>query len=332
MRLMRFGKLLLLSGLVAVMALTLAACSSDEEKPVLVFSDLDWNSAQIQNGIARKIAEVGYGYETDAIFGGTVPLMQALTSGETNITMEIWLPNQQAAYDTAEAEGTIVWIGNSLEDNWQSMFVIPQYFADANPGLQSVEDLKKEEYWSQLVTPASKGKARLITCIPGWECENVNIKKIDAYGLNDTVELINPGSGAALDAEITAALEKRDPVLFYYWGPTTLTHKIESEFGGYKILEEPPYSEECWAADGGCAYPTAEVGIVVRTELQDSAPDIVNFLAKWDFSAGNQLAAEGYMNESGADFPAVATWFLQNTTEWKSWVTDDAVENIESGL
>lgn len=323
------GVLALLS-LMAVFLFVVAACGSDEEKPTLIFSDLNWDSAQVQNAIARKIVELGYDYETDAVFGGTVPLMQALTNGDTNVTMEIWLPNQQEAYDTALAAGTITPIGNSLEDNWQSAFIIPQYVADANPGLQSVQDLR--DHYEIFVTPDSKGKARLLNCVPGWECETINGLKLEAYGLTDVVELINPGSGEALAAEVRASFDKKEPVLFYYWGPTTLVHELDTRLGGYKILEEPPYSEACWDGDNGCAYPTAEVIIVLRTDLADEAPDLVAMFTKWDFNAGNQLAAEGYMADSGADFAEVADWFLLNTEEWKSWVTTEARDKILEAL
>ena len=300
------------------------------EKPKLIFSDLNWDSAQIQNAVARFILENGYGYETDAVFGGTIPLMEALTRGDTNISMEIWLPNQQEAYDAAIAQGTITSIGNSLEDNWQSAFIIPQYTADANPGLRSVDDLP--EYMELFVTTDSRGKARLITCIPGWECEGVNEKKLVAYGLEDTVELVNPGSAEALNAEILSAFENEEDVLFYYWGPTTLSHKLNTEFDGYVVLEEPPYTAECWAADSGCSYPTAEVLVTVRSELLDSAPDAVDFLKKWDWSASNQLAAEGYFVDMGAEYGDVATWWLANNDAWKSWVTSEATAKIEAAL
>lgn len=297
-------------------------------KPVLIFSDLNWDSAQIQNGIARYILEEGYGYETDAVFGGTLPLMQALMDGDTNITMEIWLPNQQAAYDTAIAAGTITAIGNSLEDNWQSGFIIPQYTADANPGLLKVSDLKKPEYSSLFVTPDSKGKARNLGCIPGWECEVVNEKKILAYGLEDSVMVVNPGSGEALAAEVRAAFTKKEDILFYYWGPTTLSNDLVKDLGGYVKLEEPAYSVECWEADTGCAYPTAEVLIVVRSELVDSAPDVVAFLKNWDFNAGNQLAVEGHIADSGAEYDEAAVWFVNNTEEWKSWVAAGVADKV----
>lgn len=296
------------------------------EKPVLIFADLNWNSAQMQNAIARLILEDGYGYETEAIFGGTVPMFQALVNGDVNVSMEIWLPNQLAAYESALASDTIASIGKSLEDNWQSSFIIPQYTADANPGLTSVTDIP--DYMDLFVTPDSKGKARLITCIPGWECETVNENKIVAYGLEDSVELINPGSGAALEAEIRSAFQKNEDVLFYYWGPTTLSNDLNADFGGYLVLDEPDYSVACWEDDFGCAYPTAEVLITVRSELLESAPDAVEFFKKWDFSAPNQLAAEGYQGETQAEFAEVAKWFVLNTEDWKTWVAAGVADKV----
>ena len=94
---------------------TPTAMMMDEEKPTIIFSDLDWNSAQIQNSIARRILELGYGYETEAIFGSTIPLMQALVGGDTNVSMEIWIPNQQEAWDEATTNGDVIEVGKSLE-------------------------------------------------------------------------------------------------------------------------------------------------------------------------------------------------------------------------
>ena len=214
-----------LLSLMVVFLFAAGACAGEEEKPTVIFSDLNWDSAQLQNAIAARIVETGYGYPTDKVFGATVPLMEALTRGDTNVTMEIWLPNQQEAYDTAIAEGTIKPVGNSLEDNWQSAFIIPQYVADANPGLQSVQDLR--DHVELFETPDSNGKARLLNCPPGWECEITNTKQVAGYGLDDVVELVNPGSGEALEAEIRGSYERQEPVLFYYWGAHYLEQRPE---------------------------------------------------------------------------------------------------------
>ncbi len=310
----------------------MAAECPDDSKPEIVFTDLDWTSGLIQAAIAEQIVLNGYCYPTDGILLSTIPGMQALVNGDTHISMEIWIPNQLEAWSTALEQGTVENAGKSLEDNWQATFVIPQYTKDANPGLVSVEDLKKEEYYSLFETVDSEGKARLLNCIPGWECENVNLEKIESYGLEDYVESINPGSGAALEAEIRASLEKEEDVLFYYWGPTTLMHDAQTKYGGYYILEEEEYSDECWETGKKCAYGLAEVYIGINSDLNTIAPDLIPFLEAWDFNAGNQLTAEGYKAETNADIDDVAVWFLQNTEEWKTWVPEDVAANVLHNL
>ena len=301
-------------------------------KPRLVFSDVSWDSVQIQNAIVRKIAELGYGYETDAIYGDTIPLFEVLVRGDTNITMEIWLPNQHESYEAALASGAIVDLGKSLADNWQSAFIIPRYTKDANPGLVSVEDLRKPEYMELFVTPDSGGKARALGCLSGWSCAYVNEEKLVAYGLSEFVSSQDPGSHAALDAEIIAAFERGEDVLFYYWAPTTLTDRLEKEFGGYYILEEPEYTDACWAADKGCAYATNEIHIAVRTELLEEAPDIVELLRNWDFNEALFIAAANYLDETDASYDEVAVWWLRNTDEWKEWVAPGVADKVLAGL
>ena len=54
-------------------------------KETIVFSDLDWSSAQIQNRIAQYIVENGYGYPTSVVYGSTLPLFQGLRAGDTQV-------------------------------------------------------------------------------------------------------------------------------------------------------------------------------------------------------------------------------------------------------
>ena len=127
------------------------------DKRELVFAGLNWDSALVQNGVARYIVENGYGYPTSQIEGSTIPLFQGLRKGDIDITMEIWLPNQNVAWNEAIKDGEVFSVGRSLEDNWQSTFIIPGYLADANPGLVNVQDLKKDEFKSLFTEPDSGG-------------------------------------------------------------------------------------------------------------------------------------------------------------------------------
>ena len=75
-----------------------------EERETIIFSDLNWTSAQVQNRIAQYIVEKGYGYPTDVVFGATLRCFNGLRAGDTHVTMEIWLPNQDEAWAEAQAE------------------------------------------------------------------------------------------------------------------------------------------------------------------------------------------------------------------------------------
>ena len=225
-------------------------------KETIVFSDLNWDSPQLQNRIAMFIVEKGYGYPVDTIFGATIPLFAGLIKGDTQVTMEIWLPNQQEAWDKAVSQGQVIAVGKSLDDNWQSDFVVPQYVLDENPGLRSVQDLR--EFKDLFVTPDSKGKARLVTCLIGWSCEEIAEKKMAVYGLEDVVELVQPGSTAAVFASLEGSYLKGEPWLGFMWGPTKLAAELD-----LAILEE----QDCAVGAGpetGCAYPTARVLVAVH--------------------------------------------------------------------
>lgn len=295
------------------------------EKDLITFSDLNWPSAEIQTRIAKYIVEHGYGYPTDTVSGDTISMWEGLINNDTDVTMEIWLPNQQEVWNEAIETGVVLDVGKSLEDNWQG-FVVPQYVRDANPGLVSVTDLP--DHMDLFVTPDSKGKARLVTCIPGWECERVNANKVVAYGLDDSVELVNPGSGAALFADLEATYARGENWLGYLWGPT----KPSAELDLY-ILEEPGYTDECWADDQGCAYPTAEIKIAVHESLIERAPDLVQFFRRWNFTAATHIDTETWMTQNNESPDEAALYYLENFGDvWKGFVPDDVAERVNAAL
>ncbi|PZC47299.1 MAG: glycine betaine/proline transport system substrate-binding protein [Chloroflexi bacterium] len=297
-------------------------------KDVIIFSDLNWDSIQLQNRIAMFIVENGYGYPVDTVTGNTISGFVGLEQGDMHVTMEIWLPNQQVVWDKAIRRGDIQSVGSSLDDNWQSAFVIPTYVAEANPGLKTVADLKKPEYMNLFVTPDSRGKARLVTCVPGWECEKTNENKIVAYGLEDVIDLRNPGSGAGLFADLEGAYQRGDNWLGYLWGPTKPAAELD-----LTLLEEPEYSDACWAADQGCAYPSAAVLVAVHSSLPPRAPDVVEFLRNWDFTAAAQVSAEGWMADNNESVDAAALWYLANQQDiWTQMVPADVASKIIAAL
>ena len=298
-------------------------------KETIIFGDLNWSSPLLQNRIAQFIVEKGYGYPTDVKFGATLPLFQGLQNGDTDVAMEIWLPNQQEAWDKAQAEGAVLSVGTSLGSDWQSAFVIPAYLQEQYPELDSIEDLREDQYKQLFATAETGGKARLVSCIIGWACEEVNAAQIEGYGLLDHVEIINPGDGAALNADLIGAYEKGEPWLGYQWGtndPSLLLDLVR--------LEEPAYSNECWYTNKACAYRDATVLIAVNPDLPGEAPDVVDFLRNWDFNIEVYKEAARWAEENDVNDPKVtALWWLNDKGDiWESWVTSEAAAKVKAAL
>ena len=298
-------------------------------KEAIIFGDLNWSSALLQNRIAQYIVEKGYGYPTEVKFGATLPLFQGLQNGDTHVTMEIWLPNQDEAWNDAREEGAVLSVGQSLGKDWQSAFVIPAYLQEQYPDLDSIEDLKDQQYKDLFKTAESGDKARLVSCIIGWACETVNAAQIEGYGLNEHVHIVNPGDGAALNADLYGAYERQEPWLGYQWGTNDPALKLD-----LVRLEEPAYSDQCWFTTKACAYEDATILIAVNPDLPGRAPDVVEMLRHWDFNINIYKAVVRWQGDNpDANVNNTAMWWLNNNADiWGGWVTDEAAEGIQAAL
>ena len=296
----------------------------DSRKEPIIFSNLNWTSAEVQNQIVSYIVNNGYGYPVDLIDGDTVSLWQGLLNGDTHVTMEIW-PAQQQWIDELEDDTVITLLGDSLDENWEG-WVIPQYVKDENPGLVSVTDIP--DYAELFVTADSRGRARFTSCIAGWSCAQVNEKKFDSYGLRDSLYIVDPGSGAALFADLEASYDRGDAWLGYIWGPTKPTATLDL----YR-LEEPEWTQECWDSGKACAYPASAVRIAVASELVDRAPDVVEFLRAWDFKANEQVGTDIWMSDNDETPEAAAIYYLRTYRDiWSAFVPDDVAAKVDAAL
>ena len=286
----------------------------------ITFVESAWSSIQLQTYIARYMLENGYGYTTESEFAPITQQPALLLSGEAQVVMEAWLlPGNR--WDQPLEEGDLVNLGASLGSDWQSAFVIPAYMQEQYPGLDHVNDLKEQQYKSLFATPETGGKARLVTCIPGWSCEETNRLQIEGYGLGDHVHIVNPDSGADLFASINGAYENREPWLGYMWAtgdPALLLELVR--------LEEPPCQ---------CAYQDTDVVIVAHPDLLDYAPEAAEVLRKWDFAIDPHLKS---VTRWRADNPGASIedmglyWLRNNEATWSGWVTSEAAAGIRTAL
>ena len=306
-----------------------AAPGAGGGKPVIVFADLNWESALLQNRIAQYIVEKGYGYPTDVRFGATRPLFRGLQDGYVDVLMEVWLPNQNDAWEAARDSGGVISLGQSLGRDWQSAFVIPAYLQAQYPELDSVADLKDPRYRELFATAETGGKARLVSCVIGWACETVNARQIEGYGLSDYVAIVNPGDGAALNDSLYDAYARGEPWLGYQWGTNDPALLLE-----LARLAEPAYTDQCWHTTGACAYQDATVLIAANPNLPAEAPEVAAMLREWDFNVEVYKGVARWQRDNpDADLEQAAVWWLNNNGGvWGQWVTAEAGAAIRAAL
>lgn len=319
------GPALLAAALVATLACA-AACVFPKDR--IVFNELGWDSALSQNRIAQYIVEKGYGYPTDVIEGGTTAAIPALRRGDSDVMMELWLPNASEAWEEAAATGKAVSLGESLSKLSQSAFMIPAYLQDAHPELDSVEDLKEEQYQLLFATAESGGKARLVSCPDGWACNAVNALQVDSYGLSDHVHIVVPESEAALHGDLFDLYEEEEPWLGYLDSSMAPSLKLDMV-----QLQEPPFSDQCWATTKACAYDETTILIAARTELLISAPEVAGMLRKWELDIDHYASMTIWRIDNDASHADTAIWWLENNPDvWRQWVTDEAAVAIQEAL
>lgn len=340
---------LMIASLALVLPLVLAACGNGDDDDdngdageatwddEIVFADQGFDSAIFHNRVMQYVIEHGYDYETDTIPAETVTMARGIVDNDIQVVSEMWLDQIPALVEGIE-DGEIVDYGTNYGESIQGFFV-PTYMIEGDeergiepmtPDLEHVDDLP--QYADLFEAAENPNVGRFYNCISSWECARINEAKFEAYGLDESYEPFDPGSGPALATSLVSAYEQGEPWFGYYWAPTWV-------FAQYDLtqIEEPEYTDECWEeifeGDVACAYPSVRVHIGASDEFDEAAPEISDFLENYDSSMEETNEVLFYMNENDAEAEEAAIWWLEEHEEiWTAWVTDEAVEGVQAAL
>ncbi|MEJ8824436.1 ABC transporter substrate-binding protein [Variovorax humicola] len=332
---------------IAVAALALCAgaqaapqCGSD--KP-LRFAGITWESGQFYTSLIRTILESGYGCKTEVVNGSTAATETALVSGDLQLWVEQW--NRTDIIKKGVEGGKIKLVGDLLADGGATEgFFVPDYVVNGDakrgieasaPDLRTVADMPK--YKELFADDEELGKGRFLNCPTGWDCEKINNQKFKAYKLDSSYTNFRAGTGSALDAAVSSAVERGKPVLFYYWSPASL-------MGKYKFVQikEPDYNQKCWEtikdprAKEVCpsATPNSRLTVGMSTALIQSDPEVVSLIEKVQVKPETINASIARMaGEKKVPADVVTKEFLKaNPAVWSAWVTPAAAAKLTEAL
>ncbi len=303
-------------------------------KPVIRLYDGRWESIRANNAIAKIIIEKGYGYPVEIVELTEPGLREAFVKGEINVNLEMWQQDMVDWYRELEREGTIINLGMTFESGPQ-FWIIPAWVSKKYD-IRTVFDMKK--HWRLFTNPENPSRGVFYNCIVGWECAEVNAVKMGAYGLDKYYDIVTPGSQAALEAAFERGQKRHAPVFGYYWAPTPLYSGYE-----WRVLEEPPYSDECWKKifkavrnkslrpiDHACGYQDMPVDKVVHKNLAADAPDVTAMLKRMNVGLESLNRTLSYFKHSkSGDWDKAGQYYIRNYEErWKTWVSPDAYARV----
>lgn len=316
--------------------LALSAASACELDRPIRLAGLDYDSAAFHTTMARTILEKGFGCKTERVPGATIPLVNGLARGDVDITMEIWLANPVQPWIDAERDRKVVRLGTTFPDATEGWYVPRALVEGPNakaPTLRNVSDLVAHK--ALFPDPDNPSKGLFYNCVPGWQCELVNTKKLTAYGLEAHFTNVRPGASEALVAAIDSGLKRGRPVLFYHWSPSWLV-------GAHDLvkLEEPGFDREIWAKmlaearpDRATAYPVSEVVIGANARFVDAAPQIATFLRAYRSSSAETSAALAAGRAAGISVEQATLRYMKEKPEtWRRWVPAEIASRVANAL
>lgn len=312
----------------AFAAMTAFGASSAQACGKVSITEMDWASSQVVTAVAAFLMQQGYGCDVQKVPSSTVPALTSLTeTGEPDILTEVWA-NSTPVYEKLLAEGKLVELADVLSDGGVEAWWIPNYLAESNPELTTIEGILKN--------PAAVG-GKFHDCPSGWACDiinNNNLKAIDAAG--NGLERFQHGSGETLQTSIAAAFADKAPWFGYYWAPTAVLGKypmVQVKVGEYDADAHKCNGDSDCADPKFSAYPKSKVVTAASGPFTKREPEIVELLKNISFTNAQMGEVLAWRLDNNASNEEAAVYFLTNYKDvWAGWLSDGAKAKLAAVL
>lgn len=297
-------------------------------------AEMNWGSAAVVAHIDKIVLERGFGCKVSLVPGDTVPTFTSMVAeGQPDMAPEFWINAVRGQLAKATADGSLVLGAEVLEDGAVEGWWVPKFVIDANPTIRTVDDaLARPDLFP---SPKDPQRGALYGCPEDWACRATTANLFKAFGAEEkNFELVEPPTGAELDASIANAFETQTGWLGYYWAPTAILGKypmVKLSFGvGYNKAEW----DDCTAI-ANCpspqrnTYPTSQAYTLVTQAFTEKAEDAMSYIRsrRWSNAMINGILA--WQLENKASNAETAEYFLDSHREvWAKWMLPMIAQRI----
>ncbi|WP_170603435.1 ABC transporter substrate-binding protein [Ruegeria arenilitoris] len=311
-----------MTNLVAAVALCTAGGASAQE--TVKIGDLTWTGATAIGHVIQAVIEGPLGSEAEIVEGlsdgSVIAAGMDKGDGSVDVYTDLWMPNRQGIWDQYVDGAKTVGVNQPYLGT--QMMYVPSYLADQ---VATVDDLKKPEI-AAMFDKDGNGKGEYWAGDAGWKSTRMWQVKFKDYGLDELWEPeILPD--ATFKAQLKTAIQREQPILFYYWTPEWVHAAYEispiGEPERYEGCEDHNLDAEDWLETSkfDCASSDAMIYVAYSKSLEDRNPPVAKFLSQMqlDPAVVNQWILQiGRDEEDPRD--VAENWVAENMDVVNGWI------------
>ncbi|MGB0383807.1 MAG: glycine betaine ABC transporter substrate-binding protein [Ardenticatenaceae bacterium] len=307
---MLIRKLFMLTMLLLVSSL-MAACGGDEAKQDITLVENPWPASELNVAVAKIIIEKELGNKVEVLALDENAQWDAIAAGDIDASLEVW-PSGHSERITEYIDnlGTVE-NGGALGPLGEIGWYVPTYVIEENPALATWEGY--QDAGTQFATAETGDLGRFLGADPSWVQHDEKI--ISNLGL--PFQVVWAGSEDALLAEVSSAVSRQEPVLFYFYSPHAIFQEID-----LSPVELPAYSDDCYADEAAidCAYPEDKLMKIFSAKLKEKDSDVHTFLSNMNYGSDAQIEMLAKFNEGQLATEAAQAWVDANEDVWRAWL------------
>lgn len=298
----------------------------------IIMAQPTWDTGWFHTEIYRQmLGELGY-TTPDTMTLDNPAFYQAVAFGDVTLWVDGWFPMHNS-YAPIFSSGAEV-LGMVAQGGAMEGYLVDKATSE-RLNVKSLDDFKRPEV-QEAFDRNGDGKADLVACPPGWNCEITIGHHLDAYELKDHVQPINANYAASM-ADAIAAYGAGEPIFFYTWVPNWT---VDSLVPGEDVvwLEVPRVDlpgdqmelAESATREGivGCVndpcrvgFPVSDIVPVVNSAFIAENPAVRSLLETAAIPMPDIIAQNAAMNGGDTDIAGQATaWIAANRALVDGWL------------
>lgn len=288
----------------------------------ITIARMSWPSAALLAEIHARLLASEFGCAVRVIPGDMAATTSSMGStGQPAVAPEMWVTRIADVWNGAiQSQMVRSAAPTFLETSFEGWFM-PDYALTGSAAAPSAAGL------AALVPElAGTTKLRFISCPADWACALINTHLLEAHGLADLVERIEPANRFEMDRLIAEAVNRREPFLFYYWQPNAVLAQLDFvsiDMGAYDEEAAKCLARLTCADPAPSAFPPELVVVALSDWLFSEAPAIAGYFQRSSLPLAQMDALLAQVNEPGASLESVADRFVAERADiWRSWVGD----------